>query len=172
MKNIRPIGFLALVLLFMSGIPALQASPIADLSYEETYDADSGLWQYAYTLTNLADPDKDAGYDLYDVLLNFDKSAAVAVTAIPLGWDFQRGLGFIEFYSLFPGVPPFGSDIAPGKSLSGFILQFDQRAGDLLYEVMFTEPSSIPEPSTSVLILGGLAGLVFFRKYRRVPGER
>lgn len=172
MKHMHPIGFLTLALLFVAGIPSLHADPIADLSYSETYDADSGLWQYEYTLSNLADPKEDAGYDLFDLLLNFDESATVAVTDIPLGWDFQTGSGFIEFYSLFPGVPPLGNDIAPGTSLSGFVLQFDYKVGDLLFEAMFAEPSSVPEPSTSVLVLSGLAGLAFFRRCRRVSGER
>ncbi|MDM7995542.1 MAG: PEP-CTERM sorting domain-containing protein [Acidobacteriota bacterium] len=171
MHNIRPIGFLAIVLLFVAGIPALQAAPIADLSYVET-DLGGGFWKYEYTLTNLADPTEDAGYDLYDLFLIFDKSATVEVVELPLGWEFQKGFGFIDIYSGIPGIAPYGCDIAPGESLSGFVLQFDYMVGELPFEVMFTNPASVPEPSTSVLVLGGLAGLAFFRKYRRVPGER
>jgi hypothetical protein len=170
------------IVVFLNG--SALATPMADFSYVET-DFGGGTWQYEYTLFNTSDPVADAGFDLYDVFFAFDPTATFTVTAIPTGWDWNGGSGFADMYSLNPGEPPIGTDIAPGASLSDFVFLFDYRAGALPFDVLLwntNDPdnpamysgtssgttSAVPEPSTLLLLSAGITGMVLLRKRFKV----
>ncbi len=171
----------ATVLIF-SSIAHAGVPPTADFLYNEI-DKGTGWWQYDYTLFNTS-PIGHVGIDLYDLFLYFDPLASLNVLSMPSGWDWTDGAGFVEVFSMNPGAPPVGTDIVPDTSLSGFGFEFDYQAGMLPFDATFVNPydldnpfvvsgttapkSSIPEPSTILLLGSGLAGLAMIRKRRRV----
>lgn len=149
--------------------------PSASFLYSET-NLGGGSWQYDYTLYNTS---IDLGFDLYEVAIDFSTSATFTVVSLPSGWDANTGSGFIDTFSLNQGTPPDGTDIAPGASLSGFSFQLDYQAGNLPFLAYLTDPNNpdpfsfigntaaaVPEPATLFLLVGGLAGLSYFRKKR------
>jgi len=167
----------ATVLIF-SSIAHAGVPPTADFLYNEI-DKGTGWWQYDYTLFNTS-PIGHAGIDLYDLFLYFDPSASLNVLSMPSGWDWTDGAGFIDVFSMNPGAPPIGTDIAPNSSLGGFSFEFDYQAGMLPFDATFVNPydldnpfvvsgttapkSSIPEPSTILLLGSGLVGLAGLRR--------
>jgi hypothetical protein len=168
------------VLLLMMGSSIAVAIPSADFTYVET-DLGGGIWQYDYMLFNTSDPVADAGFDLYDLFFTFTPSPLFTVLSVPSGWDWIGDpSGFLLAFSLNPGAPPVGTDIAPGESLGGFFFSFDYQAGALPFDVTFTNPndpdmpeiysgtssssSAVPEPSTLLLVAVGLVGLVGLRR--------
>jgi hypothetical protein len=170
--------FMLMLFGFLSGVS--WAIPSADFLYTET-NLGGGMWQYDYTLFNISDQVADAGFDLYDVFFTFNTSAAFAVASVPTGWDWLDGAGFADMYSLNPGAPPAGTDIAPGSSLSDFRFLFDYQAGVLPFDVTFANPVDpdnpavfngtsvpIPEPSTLLLIGSGITGVALLRKRLKV----
>jgi hypothetical protein len=181
MKSLKKFHIFMLVLLvlgFFDGIAF--AIPSADFTYVAT-DLGGGMWQYDYTLFNTSDPVADAGFDLYDIFFTFNPASTFTVAAIPAGWDWNGGSGFADMYSLNPGAPPVGTDIAPGTSLSGFSFLFDYQAGALPFDVTLinlADPSnpvlysststSVPEPSTLLLLSAGITGMVLLRKRFKV----
>ena len=127
----------------------------------------------------------DAGCDLYDLFVTF-YSPGYSIIQIPSGWDSMDGWdgsageGFITAYSLNPGAPPVGTDVAPGGSLGGFIFQFDYQAGNLPFDVTLFNPSPpydpivissttapVPEPGTLLLLSLGLFMVVGCKKRRK-----
>jgi hypothetical protein len=127
------------------------ASTSAAFTYVET-DLGGGLWEYNYTLFNTSNPGSDAGFNLYDVTIYFDPTYNLIYVLPPSGWDFlpkDPDAGEISFANVFspnPGVPPDGTDVAPGTSLGGFIFSFDQRVGNLAFDVTFSNPTELGEP--------------------------
>ncbi len=175
---------LALVLFMgmVSTIPCSYATPLADIRYQET-DLGGGIWRYDYVLSNVADA--GSGCDLYDVSIYFDPSAVFTGISLPNEWSSIEGAGFSEVFSMNPGAPPIGSDIAPGTSLGGFSFQIDYRLGNANFEAYLTNPidppnpvlysdntapinnlTPVPEPGTIVLLSSGLAWLGSFKKIR------
>lgn len=155
--------------------PNAWATPSADFLYGET-NLGGGLWKYDYTLYNISNPSTDLGYDLFSVAIDFQPLATFTLLSIPIGWDAISGAGFAEAFSLNPGTPPIGADIAPGTSLSGFSFQFDYQAGNLpflAYLINTNDPANpiayagntapVPEPATFLLLASGLAGLGYLR---------
>ena len=150
------------------------ALPSSQFIYDET-DLGTGMWQYDYTLKNTSDPILDAGFDLYDVFFNYDFTASFSVLSLPTDWILIDGSGFGQSFSTLPGTAPFGADIAPGESLSGFSFLFDYQAGSLAYEATFVNPEDfdpiveggnsipaaapVPEPGTFFLLATSLVGL-------------
>ena len=170
-----------MVVLTFSSIAYAGVPPTADFLYNEI-DLGTGWWQYDYTLFNTS-PIGHVGIDLYDLTLYFDSSKAFNVLSMPSGWDWIDGAGFIEVFSMNPGAPPLGTDIAPASSLGGFGFEFDYQAGMLPFDATFVNPSdidnpfifsgtsapanhAIPEPSTLLLLGSGIAGLAVRKKFK------
>ena len=126
----------------------VSAVPTAEISYVETNPV-AGIWEYQYTVFNTSDPVDDAGVDLNGVRLTFPR-ATLTGFLLPTGWatDFISGLDFFLTYtpSFFSGTPSPDTDIVPGSSLSGFVLDFNSQAGNLAFDVSFLNP--VPGEST------------------------
>jgi hypothetical protein len=91
-------------------------------------DLGGGLWEYDYTSTNTSNLLADAGYDVYDFSPFIDPGAILSDITNPANWDqFKDSSSFITWFSLIPGEPPSGSDIAPGTFLSDFNFKTDTR---------------------------------------------
>jgi len=169
------------------------AVPIADFLYTVTPIV--GGFEYDYRLFNRSNPVTDAGANAYDVVLSLPTPATVTVGSLPTGWTSISDLStFVEMFSLNPGTPPTGTDVAPGTSLGVFVLDFASNVGNLPFTVTFTNPTNpstptmfngttapvpVPEPRTILLVASGLAsmGCIAWRKrrlvrYRRVPEIR
>jgi hypothetical protein len=181
------IGGLVILMEFLTPTVIL-ATPMADIRYVET-GLGGGIWQYEYTVFNKSDPMNDPGVNLYDIAfpsrvgnnLNF----SILSVIVPTGWEFIGDINFVDMWSLTPGSPPDGTDVAPGGSLEGFVLKFDEQVGDLLFDVTFANPEDsgnpfvesvtaapapVPEPATILLMMSGLAGIGAIRRRRvRTP---
>lgn len=162
---IRASGIALCLVLPGVGAPLAGAIPLVDIRYVET-DAGGGAFRYEYTLFNRSSPVTEAGMNLFDVLLSFEPLQEGSVLALPAGWDSISGAGFIELFSVEIGEPPEGSDIPPGGFLSGFVLEFNYRAGPLAFDALLTNPqdssvpiqapgttAAVPEPSSALLML-------------------
>jgi len=177
--KLRP-GILAVFLLLALGGTAF-GLPISEVSYVEI-SLGGGIWEYDFTFKNLSDPVEDAGNDLYDIFFTVDSSITLSRCSLPDGWDGIFGPGFAEFYSVAPGTPPDGADIAPGASLGGFVLLSDGKLSPVEYIAQFFNPTgadplpvpgtatpvsaSVPEPATVMLLGSGIGCLYGVRKRR------
>ncbi|WP_373501869.1 PEP-CTERM sorting domain-containing protein [Desulfococcus sp.] len=149
---------------------------------------ETDLWRYDYTLKNTSDPILDEGFDIYEVFFEYDFNSSFSVLSLPADWDLTYGSGFGTGISLVAGPSPFGSDIAPGQSLSGFSFLFDYQAGALPFEVTFANPEDVdnpvimagnsapgtipvPEPSTMISLLLGLTGVFVVRRYANMTSS-
>jgi hypothetical protein len=202
----RKILCLIPALLLIFSLSAAWATPMAEVTYVAT-PLSGGLWQYEFTIANTSDPVGDAGLNLFFVALDFSVLSGVTGTtniAMPTNssgvksWDLitddGTGLsGFIQVYSLEPGIPPVGADIAPGDYLDGFVFQFNDRLNGVLFEAIMAKLSyddngeivlsdfaypegsvtpsdvvSIPEPATLALVSVGLAGMGLYTRRKRI----
>lgn len=186
---IQRVGIAVLISVAIGAGPA-SAAPIASLEYVETA-LGGGLFQYDYTLTNLADPTDpdDAGRDIWDLFVAVPEGTLTNLTT-PSGWDlFGGGAGFdfLEAVSAIPGARPVGTDIGPGSSLGGFTLFFSQAVGSLPFSVTFANPSGpetnlvydglstaavqppspVPEPGSLLLLTTGIGSLLAVGRRRR-----
>lgn len=140
----------SLILLFLITPVNVMAIPAAEFLYTET-DLGGGWWQYDYTLYNTTSS-VEGSYNIYDVGLYLDDFYDFQGISLPSGWDGipapwtdLSNTDFIYAYSLNPGEPPFGTDIPPGSSLSGFSFRIKHQAGDIPFDVLFTNPSDTPD---------------------------
>jgi hypothetical protein len=185
MKNLKKSVMMAVLLVTILMLGSLaHALPTAEFRYVET-NLNNGTWQYDYTLYNRADPVTDAGYNIYDAMIKFDGTATYTGNSLPVGWDNFVGLdstlgfGFTQIAAPFDG----SLDLAPGASLSGLSFTLDYQAGNLAFDVYFTNPTDpdqfplpyagrttpegstpVPEPSTMLLLSAGIGGLLFARR--------
>jgi hypothetical protein len=138
----------------------------------ETVTADvsklgNGLFQYTYTLKS----PRNNPQDIVGLSLFFDGDS-LNVRA-PKGWNFTKGAGFIDWFSV-PGV----DGVLEGKSLGGFSFQSafspdlikfqgslaDSLKGDAKFQGTTTGPTATPEPPTLWLV--ATAGLFAMRVMR------
>jgi len=164
------VALLVTVSLLLS-TPVAWATPMVDISYSENDLGVSG-WQYDFTFHNTSDPVADAGVDLFEVFITLGSTFSPTSVTAPSGWDYLDFLnGELEFYSLIPGIPPDGSDIAPGSSLGGFLVVLSDQlpAGTPQFTAMLVNPdggdpipypAAVPEPSTLLLLGSGLLGAI------------
>jgi hypothetical protein len=171
---------LTIALTMVSTVAAADPIPLAELRYVETL-LDDGAFQYDYTLFNLTDSSnpENAGVDAYDFLIAHE-FATFTIVSLPVGWDGIAGFQSARAFSIFPGPPPAGGDVAPGTSLAGFRFTTDSRVGDLQFEVTLTNPFdadapfvvrgtssplvTVPEPATLWLVGAGVIGGLVFRR--------
>ena len=151
---------------FFSGIA--WSTPSAEVFFSET-DLGGGLWRYDYALSNTSDPVIDAGFDIFDFFLSFD-TVELSDLSAPADWDFiSDSSSFIDWFSLLPGPPPSGADVAPGTSLPGFSFTSNMQISSSYFEVLYTDGAApIPEPSALLLVCSGLVGLGFLGSLRKV----
>jgi len=171
----------ATALVFIAGARTAVASPIASVEYVET-SLGGGLFQYDYSVHNLADPatdPADAGADLYWLTLIFSPSVSLVGATTPANWDAIGGSGFVDLFSLVPGAAPAGADIGPGQLLSGFSVLLNGQIGSSAFQALFTnvadpfnpvisegstlprpsDSTPVPEPATLVLVAWGMGSL-------------
>jgi hypothetical protein len=168
------IGSLLAFGLFQSS-PAL-AIPMLDVRITYVEKAlDGGLWEYDYTVSNKS----EAEVAIWDVFLHFNTPVLLASGVLPYGWEFQSEpdisypTEFINVWSICPGAPPIGTDIAAGTALPGFVFQFGSRIGDVSFDAITTEwdtssegyyifsglTAPVPEPATILLMMSGFAAI-------------
>jgi hypothetical protein len=176
-RTLRPLFVGITVAMLMPAAAA--ATPIATLTLLS--EAQVGLsFEYEVVLTNGAHPVIDAGADLYFLAISFPATVQLLDASVPAGWAPTFDSTFFSAISDSPGTPPAGTDIAPGDSLGGFRLLFDQQVGSLGFDVLFTnvdDPGSpipyvgvsttvVPEPSSLLFCASGIALLYGLRRRR------
>lgn len=148
-RTIRWIGALLTPVVLFTALPAYAAVG-ARLFFSEKF-LGGGVWQYDFTLSNIA---TEPGLDLYLLSLSLATGGSYDVNSLPSGWDFTavydllNGLLTLDLFSLWPGPPPDGSDIPPGGSLSGFIVRFDTWIGPVPFTATFANPVDPGNPLT------------------------
>jgi len=141
-------------LLYVSSIAAR-----ADVTLVDYYQDANGVWHYEYEVSNAS----DATDNIYDWMLIGVGPAFPEST--PAGWEIAGrspyyGPGYIGW------TAEVGSEIAPGQSVSGFVVR-GARPGDVLWETHGDQGSleqggvigPIPEPWTGYLMLIGMGVL-------------
>jgi autotransporter-associated beta strand protein len=113
-----------------------------------------GLWDYAFTVTNLQSP---TGTALRQVLFDFGNGAnPTALSPIPSGWLSSHDAASVDFYSATPGSPPAGSDLAPGQMLETLQLQAGLALDSIPFTAqLFNDNSSVSTPFQGTAIVAG-----------------
>lgn len=147
MLRYRRYAYPLLLGMALLAIPAHRAwATYSALATYQEIDKGGGFWEYDYTLSNMADPIVEAGWDVYDFYLSIPVS--ISSISSPPNWSFNTGnSAFIDWYSESIGEPPDGSDIPPGALLSGFKFISDTRLTvPLSFDVMFANPDPTGDP--------------------------
>ena len=139
-----------------------------------TSHPDAFTWSYA--VTNM-EPANSPNF-----LMGFEVGIQVQLSSVeaPNGWDYQTdGYNYVYWFSDSTSLP-YSDDIAPGASVTGFVLSADGLSGpseSVIYswdhladgpgpinygvvDAPITEPS--PEPGSEALVLCGI-GLILWR---------
>lgn len=145
-----------------------QAVPIVTPSVDHT---GGGLYSYRYELTNPLTETEN----IFDFGLFF--TGDITNVTSPTGWDVTFGTGFIDWFST-----DIAYDLMVGKVLGGFSFFSSLGPGEVQFTSLgydpgtndlgtpFTgmtigpKPSQIPEPTTMVLVGGGLLSLFAFKR--------
>jgi hypothetical protein len=167
MKRIITLSYgIVCLLVFVGFSHACLVGPEAKITYLETRLGEQS-WQYEYIFANASDPDRYAGVNLFEVDFSFDEADLLENYSLPTGWDIVPGVGFANTFSVMVGIPPSGTDIAPGTSLPGFMFEFNAQVGNLPFQAFFTDPCGgdpilfegtsvpVPLPSTILLLASG-----------------
>ena len=120
-------------------------------------------WRYDIAVTNPSPTDT-----MWAVDFDFGPSAAVADD--PPNWPYtQLDLNTWVFFSASPGVPPLGTDVPPGGTItlaiwSGtrlgeipYVLQLEDALGG---DVNVEGTAVVPEPGTLAVLTLGMAGMM------------
>ena len=89
-------------------------------------------------------------------------TAGFSVSLYDWGWNLVE-TRTVDLDSLFPGSYSEGHFAYNGSPLRGFDVSFSQQAGIFALDNL----NAVPEPSTFLLLGGGLAGLTFLARKRR-----
>ncbi len=150
--SVKPLSVVVLVaacVALSSGI--CSATPLASVRFTET-DLGGGLWGYQLSLFNESDPVADVGYDAYDLFLILDPTVGISNLVSPASWDAITDLSsFVDWFSMTPGEPPLGTDVAPGSFLEGFGFVSNAKLASLPFQVLLANPA---DPANPVLLAG------------------
>lgn len=135
----------AINLLAMGLARTAWAAPLASVAFTETALPD-GSWQYDYAFTNGSDPVTNPLQNLYAVSLEYPISAFVLDYGTATDWSALFDTNDVLFAADFAGVPPDGSEVAPGAVLGGFRLVFDERVGPSNFTAFLENPGVPGEP--------------------------
>lgn len=194
-KTLRTLAW-AITLLMLFGGQRVWAIPFAEVTYLES-DRGAGTWEYEFTVFNTSSLEDDLG-NIFFVTLKLGLDAQLTYVSLPEGWESNPNADqlpittdFIDSISInpsAPGDPFYGTDIAPGTELGGFLFQFGQKLNAIDFIATFGQVDSsgfpiepptleefgtatpVPEPSTFFLLASSLTGLAFFgrKKFNKI----
>lgn len=166
-----------LLLSFLGLEDIARAVPV--VNFTDVYNSGTGLWTYESTILN------DTSDLLYDFVIYPTVEPLSGADLTAGGWG-PADMGTVSPYFFVHWMADFGAEIQPGDTMSGFWFTYSGGPGDdigqLTYEVTLwnltseepslyggvtvPSPSQVPEPSTFIILAGGIIGLVFLKSKR------
>lgn len=171
-----------LLVVVLSALFGAQRTSAQLLAHVELSQTDT---VFSYTLFN----DESIGSANFLSTFHLAVDAPITVTSTPVGWDFSTdNRTYVDWFNTDTGLP-YPHDVAPGSSLSGFIIQstvkttatldFTVTSWDHIGDTsgpttmgFVAAPSGIsavvPEPGSFIAVfIGTLAGGLFFMRRKR-----